>query len=421
MRPAGAGRFVVLYDGDCALCTRWRDRMARRDRDGRVEWVSVHDPSVDARFPGLDREDALRQMYVYAPDGTLARGADGWVALAPVLRGMGWLALLRRVPGGAVLMRRVYRFIAERRYRLSCAAASCRIPRGGGPAGGSAAGLLAAVAVGTALMAGAGCGGAEPDRLAERLAAVADPGVSEVLTAAFDSYGGYDAWTAHRNVEYVYRLSVYAGREEPAAISTQIHRFSLRGEPRAYIEDLGGGAPRIVRLRGDLLEVTRGGVRVTDPAQLEFPRALSRIARWSFLNPWNVIAAGASLAPRADRTPPSPGTVPADPCSVIRLRITDDGPDGGARAGDWHDFYFSRLSHLVDRIHSYRAEDRTYRVSLWSDHRKFGGIWVATVRKIYSSDERGGIGPLQAVAEYDEVRFDVPDDDFPLAASAGRE
>ncbi len=94
---------------------------------------------------------------------------------------------------------------------------------------------------------------------------------------------------------------------------------------------------------------------------------------------------------------------------------------------DWYDFYVSRVSHLVDRIHSYSAEDATYRVSIWSDHQKFGSLRVATRRETFSSEASGALGPLEVVAEYSAVRFDAPfgDDIFrgaaPLAASAGRE
>jgi len=64
----------MVYDGDCRFCTRWRDRMIARDPRGIIEWVSVHDPAVATRFPGIDREDALRQMWVYAQTDRSIRG-----------------------------------------------------------------------------------------------------------------------------------------------------------------------------------------------------------------------------------------------------------------------------------------------------------------------------------------------------------
>ncbi len=443
-------RHVVLYDGDCAFCTRWRDRMIPRDRDRRVEWVSVHDPAVASRYPHLDRDDALRQMYVFAPDGTVHKGAEGWMELFRILQGTSWLAAIGRLPGIRALTRRVYRYIAARRYRLSCATAGCRVPAGGAsgrrPRGGDGgrerggnggrgsttlllltplpAGLLAAAAALAAAFTIA-CAGRPPDPLAERLEAIADPESAAVVTRVLDAYGGYANWMRHHNAEYTYHLEFYGGQKTPQKVTRQIHRLGLGPREQAYVEDLDLEAPQIVRLDGEGLEVTRGGVPVADPADLDFPRAFSQIARWSFLNPWNLLDPQSLLEYRGVRTPPAAGQVPAGPCEVVRLRFDRGGREGPSL--DWYDFYVNRLSLLLDRIHSYRAEDATYRVSIWSDHRKFDDVRVATRRDTYSSDAGGAIGPLEVVAEYTDVRFDAPftDDIFrattPLAASSGRE
>ncbi len=425
---AGRSRYVVLYDGDCAFCTGWRDRMARRDRHGLIEWLSVHDPSVAARYPDLDREDAMKMMYVFAPDGSLTKGADGWVVLFSVLERMGWLAILARVPGVKPVMRRVYHYIAGRRYRLSCSTAACRQPRGGSGGSGNRIALLMLVVLLTAAMLPAllGCGGADDDPVGERLAMIADPIASGVLAAAFENYGGYETWGRHRTVEYRYTLKLYAGKQEPIAVSRQIHRFALR-EEKTYIEELDVPEPRIMRLDGEALEVDRGGLPVTNPEELEFPRALSRLVRWSFMNPWNLLATGTVLEARAVRTPAAEGSIPSDPCDVVRFRRTEDGTDGGTESDDWHDFYISRLSRLVDRVHSYRADDHSYRISIWSDYWTIGGVRVPTERRVYSSDEFGSLGQLEAVARYSDIRFDVPfdgdspDSKRPLAAGTGAE
>jgi len=440
-----AARHVVLYDGDCGFCTRWRDRMIPRDREGRIEWLSVHDPSVAARFPNLDREDAMRQMYVYAPDGTVHKGADGWMELFRLLHGLSFLAALGRIPGADLLARRVYRFIAERRYRLSCAGAACRTRPpssreggGSGPAraagsGGARSARLALLLPAAGLLAGsvlaalapAGCSPAPADPLAARLKDVAEPQAAAVVTELLEAYGGYRAWSDLHNVEYHYRLEFYGGEKTPQKVTRQIHRLGLGRQVQAYVEDLDGAEPQVVRLDGEGIEVTRGGVPVTEPSELDFPRAFSQLARWSFLIPWNLLDSDHRLEYRGVRTPPAAGAVPAGPCEVIRLRF-DKGDTQGPTL-DWYDFYVSRLSHLLDRIHSYRAEDGTYRVSIWSDHLRFGALRVATRRETYASEANGEIGPLEVVAEYSDVRFDAPfkDDVFrgpaPLAASAGPE
>ena len=435
---SAAQRHIALYDGDCGFCTKWRDRMMRRDPRGAIEWLSVHDPTVATRFPGIDREDALRQMWVYAPDGSVHKGAEGWRVLFRVLDGLTWVAGLYRIPGVPFVMDRVYRQIAARRYRLSCRGAACRAPvpgdAGSGPEAGGprtsagtgprTSGVLALIALLPLAAAPLlGCGPDRPDPVSERLQAIADPQAEEVVQSLFEAYGPYAAWSAHHNVEYTYRLQFYGGGKEPKVVTRQLHRMDLAGE-RTTAEDLEGPEHQRIRMAGGRLEVTRSGAQVTDPAQLEFPRAFMGIARFTFLLPWNLLDTESRLDYRGERTPPTASRVPADECDVVRL--TFDEKDT-SRKDDWYDFYVSRVNHLIDRIHSYRGQDRTYWVSLWSDHRTFGDVRVATHRETHASDVTGLIGPLEAVVDYADVRFDAPFGDEvwagmpedPAAADAG--
>jgi predicted DCC family thiol-disulfide oxidoreductase YuxK len=397
-------RYVALYDGDCRFCTRWRDRMIARDPRGAIEWLSVHDPSVATRFPGIDREDALRQMWVYAPDGSVHKGAEGWRMLFRLLDGLSWVAGLYSIPGVPFVMDRVYRYIAARRYRLSCSSAACRgRPAGAGPrALGLLALLIPALVVSSSVW---GCGEGRPDPVSERLQSIADPQAESVVLAMFEAYGPYSAWSAHHNVEYTYRLQLFDGRKEPQAVVRQVHRIDLGAGERSFAQDLEGAERQVVRVAGGRIEVTRSGVPVTEPMQLEFPRAFMRIARFTFLLPWNLLDTESRLQFRGERTPPMAGHVPSDECDVVRLTFEEKDP---SRKDDWHDLYVSRVNHIIDRIHSYRGEDRSYWLSLWSDHRTFGGVRVATRRETHASDVAATIGPLEAVVEYSEVRFDAP-------------
>src|SRR2546425_355176 len=217
-------------------------------------------------------------------------------------------------------MDRVYRFIAARRYRLSCAGSACRLPGAGGAGAGGgprAVTVVLALLVPACLTAGSssGCSGRAPDPVTERLDAIAHP--------------------------------------EAAALV----------------------------------------------------RAFSRTAGWSFLPPGALTARGARRRSRGERPPPMASRVPSDLCDVVRLTFDEKDP---SRRDDWHDIYVSRVNHLIDRIHSYRAEDRSYSVVLWSDHLTFGGVRVATRRETHATDVTGEIGPLEAVVEYSGGRFDAP-------------
>lgn len=274
--------------------------------------------------------------------------------------------------------------------------------------------LLMAAAV---ALAAAGCTHPPPpDPVEERLSEIADPDAARVVARMLEAYGGLAAWSDHDSVEYVHRLEFYGRGKTPEKVTRQIHRFSIGVPVQAHLEDLDGDTPQVIHLEEDVLEVTRGGLEVLDPAELEFPRMWSAYARFVFLQPWNMLEAGSSLEIRSPRTPPRAGRTTPDPCDVVRL--TRKGADG-APPGDWSDFYISQVSRLVDRVHSYRAEDGTYRVTAWSDHRTTGGVRIPTRRATYASDVIGVVGPLELVVEYADIRFDVPVLKPSAAARAG--
>ena len=254
------------------------------------------------------------------------------------------------------------------------------------------------------------CGGeATPDPALDRARLVSEePSVASTVTAMLQAYGGVAAWTGHQNVEYRYRLQFFGGQKEPLRVSTQKHRLGLADSVQVYIEDLDGGAPQIARLDGETFSLTQGGAPVADPSQVAFRQSYGRIVRWAFLTPWNLLDTGSTLTSRGVRTPQPAGPVPPGPCDVVRLRF-ERVTDGGS-TDDWHDFYISRRSHLVEQIHSYRSEPNDFRLVVWSDHRDFDGIRVATRRATYASDASGAVGQLEAVVEYSDVRFDAPFD-----------
>jgi hypothetical protein len=265
--------------------------------------------------------------------------------------------------------------------------------------------LAIGAAIGGCLLA---CGAPESDPVMDRLLAIADARAARAVAEMLEAYGGYPTWKRLGNVEYTYHLRIFGGGATPQAEARQLHRLGLLDEVQVYVEDLDSTAPQVLRLDGGEVAVTRGGMPVNDPDLLDFPRAFSRIIRWTFRAPWTLLDRHSLLEARASRTPDSHGPVPVGPCDVVRLRFTEETEGGTVE--DWHDFYISQRSRLLERIHSYRAEDQSYRLTIWSDHRTIDGVRVPSRRETYASDLNGAIGALEAVAEYDAVRFNAPFD-----------
>lgn len=260
--------------------------------------------------------------------------------------------------------------------------------------------------LGALVLVTAACGAEMDDPIQERLRAIADPEATEPVAKMLRALGGHEAWFSKRNAEYVYQLSLFDGESSPQLVTRQIHRLGLGTEVQAYVEDLDGRPLQIVRLNDDELEVISDGVRVDDADFVALPRAYTRIGRWRFRTPWNLIDPQARLESRGVRTPKRSSSIPPIACDVVRLTFFESNPVGGI--DDWHDFYISRSSHLVEQVHSYRAQDDSYRVSIWSEYRNVDGVRIAHRRETHLSDKRGNIGALQAIAEYADVHFDAP-------------
>jgi predicted DCC family thiol-disulfide oxidoreductase YuxK len=123
---------TVVYDGNCRFCASQVSWIQRRDKKGVFDFMPSGTPEVLRRFPqlaGHDLDSGLRAIW---PDGRVAIGADGVYEIALRLPGWRSAAWLYRVPGLGPLWRRLYAWIAARRYRFAgrCDENSCSVPPG---------------------------------------------------------------------------------------------------------------------------------------------------------------------------------------------------------------------------------------------------------------------------------------------------
>jgi predicted DCC family thiol-disulfide oxidoreductase YuxK len=111
------GAEVVIYDGNCRICTRQIARLAWWDCQGKLAYLSLHDPEVARRYPDLTHEMLMRDMYVVDRSGRRHRGAAALRYLSRRLRRLWWLAPVLHVPFSLPVWQWVYRQVADRRYR----------------------------------------------------------------------------------------------------------------------------------------------------------------------------------------------------------------------------------------------------------------------------------------------------------------
>jgi predicted DCC family thiol-disulfide oxidoreductase YuxK len=116
---------TLVYDGDCAFCTRcvrWLER--RLPRQPRViAWQVADLPAL-----GLTPEECTDALQWVEGDRHAA-GADG-IARLLVWTGGGWrlIGRLVLVPGVIRVARVAYRWIARNRHRMPGGSAACAVP-----------------------------------------------------------------------------------------------------------------------------------------------------------------------------------------------------------------------------------------------------------------------------------------------------
>jgi len=122
---------VVIYDGQCNFCRSQVSKLRRLDCCGnRLSFLSLHDTRVAQRYPDLQHEDLMEQMYVIDQHNRRHGGADAVRYLSRRLPLLWPLVPLLHLPGTARLWRWMYRQVASRRYRLagrSCEGDTCSV------------------------------------------------------------------------------------------------------------------------------------------------------------------------------------------------------------------------------------------------------------------------------------------------------
>ena len=110
---------IVLYDGDCSLCTFQMRVITWLDWFHAVSLLPIADPRAAALAPQLTRHDLLEAIHCLTKDGKIHRGARclRFIGLRMPLAFP--FALILWIPGVIYLAEIGYRWISRNRHLLS--------------------------------------------------------------------------------------------------------------------------------------------------------------------------------------------------------------------------------------------------------------------------------------------------------------
>jgi len=109
---------TIFYDSICPLCVAEMDKLKQRDRDQRMDFVSLQAEGVAERFPELDLNKAMTILQGRLATGEYIEGLDV-THKAWSLVGKGYLTFALRLPILRLFFDIIYRIFARHRYRIS--------------------------------------------------------------------------------------------------------------------------------------------------------------------------------------------------------------------------------------------------------------------------------------------------------------
>lgn len=103
----------VVYDGSCKLCRITIDKVKGSPEAGKFEFVDFTSQPVP---PGVDPQEAKKEIHVIDERGGIHRNADGMMEILSSSPRWRWLASLGRLPIIRTFMRWGYRVVARYRH-----------------------------------------------------------------------------------------------------------------------------------------------------------------------------------------------------------------------------------------------------------------------------------------------------------------
>jgi len=109
----------IYYDGRCGMCCTTQEWLRRQERAFEVRFIPYQSAKAEKSFPGINALEPDRQMVVRTDDGTVFRGAEGWVICLLSAKKYAWIARRLSSPMLLPLASKIGDAIAQRRHGLS--------------------------------------------------------------------------------------------------------------------------------------------------------------------------------------------------------------------------------------------------------------------------------------------------------------
>lgn len=127
MSAASQTRSIILFDGDCAYCSRWVLWILRRDRHAQFRFAASRSEAAREVLTRCGWSGPPPESVVLVADQKVVTNSDAVIGIACRL-GWPWkaAAIARLIP--RPLRDALYRRVAANRHRLGGSATACLVP-----------------------------------------------------------------------------------------------------------------------------------------------------------------------------------------------------------------------------------------------------------------------------------------------------
>lgn len=108
---------MLIFDGNCGMCTRARNGLLRLNRTGRLRTEPMQKPGTSQRV-GVPAERLPESSWWLDSSGAVFAGAEAMNAALSTAIGTSLPLRVYRVPGIGPIQERIYRWVAAHRYRF---------------------------------------------------------------------------------------------------------------------------------------------------------------------------------------------------------------------------------------------------------------------------------------------------------------
>jgi hypothetical protein len=240
----------------------------------------------------------------------------------------------------------------------------------------------------------------------------------EILQRAITAAGGWQRWTAARDVAFVTTFTLFDPVGNPTSESIGLHKSPLHGSPRVRLESLGLPEPFTLGFDGTEAWMLHDGAAVRDPDRLQLPRFNMVSNVFWFSLPFSLAELPATVTDAGEETDQGKRW------QRLRVVLAEDAPEA---PGDWFVISFDPDTGLIDHVLVHvTAAFLSHEMWLgkWLDYEDHDGLKKERRRQFFPADEQGRVlGNKVAEQLVEDVRFNngFPDSlfDKPLAAGGG--